>query len=76
MTTLTALYCGEEDGDHLEDDGPGHGQLGPAFLVFFASYRLKRRILVLEGIKAAAEADGHGPASLRLRDRKSRTLLL
>ena len=30
-----------EEDDHLEDDGPGHGHLGPAFVVFFASYRLK-----------------------------------
>ena len=41
MTTLTALYGGEEEDDHLEDDGPSHGHLGPAFLVFFASYALQ-----------------------------------
>ena len=41
MTTLTTLYCGEEEDDRLEDDGPGHGHLGPAVLIFFASYRLK-----------------------------------
>ena len=30
-----------EGDDHLQDDGPSHGHLGPAFLVFFASHRLK-----------------------------------
>ena len=53
MTTLTGLYRGQQEDDHLEDDGPGHGHLGPSFLVFFAAYRFKG-ILVLEGIKAAA----------------------
>jgi|APFre7841882793_1041355.scaffolds.fasta_scaffold146426_1 hypothetical protein len=30
-----------EEENHLEDGGPGHGHLGPAFLVFLASYRLQ-----------------------------------
>ena len=30
-----------EKDDHLEDDGMGHGPLGPAFLVFLAAYRLE-----------------------------------
>ena len=33
MTTSTALYSGKEEDEHLEDDGVGHGHLGPAFLV-------------------------------------------
>ena len=41
MTASIALNCGEEEDDHLEDDGLGHGHLGPAFLVFFAAYRLR-----------------------------------
>ena len=31
----------QEEDDHLEDDGPVHGHLGPAFVVFFASCTLK-----------------------------------
>jgi len=41
MTTSTALDSGEEEHDHLEDDGLGHGHLDPAVLVFFAAYKLK-----------------------------------
>ena len=37
-----SLGIGRADDDHLEDDAPGHGHLGPAFLVLFASYGLKQ----------------------------------
>ena len=40
-TASTTLDCGEEEDDHLEDEGLGHGHLGRAFLVFFAAYRLR-----------------------------------
>ena len=42
MTTLTALYRGQQAHDHLEDDGLGHGHFGPAFLAFFAASKLKK----------------------------------
>ena len=71
MTTSTALYCGEEEDDHLEDYGLGHGHLGPAFLVFFASYRL-REDLGLGRDKGVDQSGGHGHPSLLPRNRKSR----
>ena len=30
-----------EEENHLEDGGPGHGHLGPAFLLFCPFYRFK-----------------------------------
>ena len=44
MTTSIAFYCGEEDDDYLEDDGLGHGHLGPTFLGFFAASKLKEDV--------------------------------
>ena len=56
MITFKTLYSGREEDDHghtpflglegqtsssLQDDGIGHGHLGPDSLVFFAAYRLE-----------------------------------